>query len=166
MVSPWTKWPPFWQTTFSDAFSWMKMIEFQYKFHWFFFPMSLINNKPKLVQVMVWHQTGNKPLPEPMLTQVINTYMWHQGKMNHQVIVVWWGHIVPQNLVNIFKVMTCCLTAPSQYLKQCWNHQWGLRAFTLGFENYQFKITTTSPRGQWVKGCHQLWYGGHNYCWG
>ena len=48
-----------------------------------FFPMSLINNKPKLVQVMVWHQTGNKPLPEPMLTQVINTYMWHQGKMNH-----------------------------------------------------------------------------------
>ena len=29
---PWTKWPPFWQMTFSNAFLWMKMIEF--KFHW------------------------------------------------------------------------------------------------------------------------------------
>ena len=25
---PWTKWPPFWQTTLSNTFSWMKMIEF------------------------------------------------------------------------------------------------------------------------------------------
>ena len=25
---PWTKWPPIWQTTFSNAFFWMKMIEF------------------------------------------------------------------------------------------------------------------------------------------
>ena len=31
----WTKWPPFWQTTISNAFSWMKMIEFQFEFHWF-----------------------------------------------------------------------------------------------------------------------------------
>ena len=25
---PWTKWPPFWQTTFANAFSWMKMTKF------------------------------------------------------------------------------------------------------------------------------------------
>ena len=31
---PWTKWLPFWQTTFSNAFSWMKMIEFKFNFHW------------------------------------------------------------------------------------------------------------------------------------
>ena len=30
---PWTKWWPFWQTT-SNAFTWMKMIEFGLKFHW------------------------------------------------------------------------------------------------------------------------------------
>ena len=28
LISPWIKWPPFWQTTFSNAFSCMKMIEF------------------------------------------------------------------------------------------------------------------------------------------
>ena len=35
---PWTKWPPFWQTTISNAFSWMKMYEFHLKFHRSLFP--------------------------------------------------------------------------------------------------------------------------------
>ena len=42
-----------------------------------FVPQSLINNKPALVQVIAWHQTGNKPLPEPMLTQLTGAYMQH-----------------------------------------------------------------------------------------
>ena len=32
-------------------------------------PRSPIHNKPALVKVMTWRQTGDKPLPEPMLTQ-------------------------------------------------------------------------------------------------
>ena len=31
-------------------------------------------NKSALVQVMAWRRTGDKPLPEPMLTQVIDIY--------------------------------------------------------------------------------------------
>ena len=38
----------------------MKMIEFRFEFHWFF-PMSLIDNKLILVQVMAWHRRGDKP---------------------------------------------------------------------------------------------------------
>ena len=34
-----------------------------------FFPKSPIDNKPALVQVMAWHQTGDKPLHEPILTK-------------------------------------------------------------------------------------------------
>ena len=34
LISPWKNWPPFWQRTISNAFSWMKMIEFRFKFHW------------------------------------------------------------------------------------------------------------------------------------
>ena len=34
-----------------------------------FVPKSPVDNKSALVQVMAWHQTDNKPLPEPMLTQ-------------------------------------------------------------------------------------------------
>ena len=40
-------------------------------------PRSPIDNKPALVQIMAWHQTGDKPLPELMMTQFIDAYMWH-----------------------------------------------------------------------------------------
>ena len=34
-----------------------------------------IDNKPALVQVMAWRRTGDKPLPEPMLTQINDVSM-------------------------------------------------------------------------------------------
>ena len=40
-------------------------------------PMSPIDNKSALVQVMAWRRTGDKPLPEPMMTQITDAYMWH-----------------------------------------------------------------------------------------
>ena len=36
-------------------------------------PRSPIDNKPALVQVMAWRQTGAKPLSEPMLTHFTDT---------------------------------------------------------------------------------------------
>ena len=42
-----------------------------------FVPMSPIDNKPAFVQVMAWRRRGDKPLPEPMLTQFIDAYMRH-----------------------------------------------------------------------------------------
>ena len=40
-----------------------------------FIPRVPIDNKPSLVQVMAWRRTGDKPLPEPLLTQFPDTYM-------------------------------------------------------------------------------------------
>ena len=40
-------------------------------------PRDLIDNKSVLVQVMAWHRTGDKPSPEPMLTQFTDAYMRH-----------------------------------------------------------------------------------------
>ena len=34
-----------------------------------------IDNKSLLVQVMAWHWTGNKPLPEPMMNHINDAYM-------------------------------------------------------------------------------------------
>ena len=42
-----------------------------------FVPKSPIDNKPALVQVMAWRQTGDNPLPEPLLTQFSDAYIWH-----------------------------------------------------------------------------------------
>ena len=47
-----------------------------------FVPKGLIDNKTALVQVMAWHRTGNKPLPEPMLIKFTDAYMRHQGEMS------------------------------------------------------------------------------------
>ena len=40
-----------------------------------FVPRSPIDNKPALVQVMTWHQTGDKSLPEPVMVQFTDAYM-------------------------------------------------------------------------------------------
>ena len=40
-------------------------------------PRIPIDNKPALCQVMAWHRIGDKPLPETMMTQFTDAYMWH-----------------------------------------------------------------------------------------
>ena len=52
------------------------------------------DNKPALVQVMAWNRTGDKPLPEPIMTQAISplpelmmtqikdAYMCHHASMS------------------------------------------------------------------------------------
>ena len=42
-----------------------------------FVPHGLIDNKSALVQVMAWRRTGDKPLPEPVLTQFTDACIRH-----------------------------------------------------------------------------------------
>ena len=42
-----------------------------------FVPKGQINNIPAMVQIMGWHQIGDKPLSEPMMTLFSDTYMRH-----------------------------------------------------------------------------------------
>ena len=55
----------------------MAMLEFRFEISLNFFLKGSIINKPALVQVMAWRRTGDKPLPEPMLTQFTDAYMRH-----------------------------------------------------------------------------------------
>ena len=50
------------QTAFSNAFSLMKIYQFQVKF-----PKGPINSIPALVQIMAWCWPSHKPLSEPMM---------------------------------------------------------------------------------------------------
>ena len=70
-----------WQRLFSDLFFVNEIFCILIKISLKFVPKDLINNKSAMVQVMAWRRTGGKPLHEPMLTQFINAYMRHQGKM-------------------------------------------------------------------------------------
>ena len=61
LISPWTKWPPFWQTTFLNAFSSNKIIKFRFQFHGNLFAgiQLTINQHCRMF--------GAKPLPESLL---------------------------------------------------------------------------------------------------
>ena len=60
------KMPGIFQTTFSNAFSWLKIYEFRLK-SLKFVPKCRINNIPALVHIMAWRRPGDKPLSEPMM---------------------------------------------------------------------------------------------------
>ena len=56
------------QTTFSNAFPWMKMYEIWLKVHWSVRKGS-INNVATLVLIMAWRRPGDKPLSGPMMVR-------------------------------------------------------------------------------------------------
>ena len=68
------------QTTFLNAFSWMNSFVFWISLK--FVPKGPIDNTTALVQVMAWRRTGDKPLPEPMMTQFTHVYMQHWEEMS------------------------------------------------------------------------------------
>ena len=53
-----------------------KSLIWSLKFQWSLI-LGPIHNKLALAEVMVYCQTGDKPFPEPMMTQFTNTYMHH-----------------------------------------------------------------------------------------
>ena len=59
------------QTTFSSAFSSMKMFEFRLKFHWNLFLRVQLTIVQSLVQIMVWRWSGDRPLSEPMMVGLL-----------------------------------------------------------------------------------------------
>ena len=63
------------QTPFSIVFLLMKMFVSWFKFCKII-PKVLIDNVLTLVQVMAWACTGDKPLPEPMMTQCTDAYLY------------------------------------------------------------------------------------------
>ena len=69
------------QTTFSNAFSWMKIYEFLLKFYWS--PKGPVNSIPTLVQIKACHWSGDKPFSEPMMAWFTDAYMRHSVSMSN-----------------------------------------------------------------------------------
>ena len=59
------------QTTLSNSFSWMKMLEFWLKFHWSSFLRVQLTNIPAVVQIIAWRRSGDKPLSEPVMVSLM-----------------------------------------------------------------------------------------------
>ena len=96
------------QTTFSNAFSLMKMFQFRLRFHWsLLFSLNnkqqwnlnrgLINNIPALVQIMAWRRPGDKPLSEPMVVSLLTHICVTRPQW---VKVTWQIGILVNNAIN------------------------------------------------------------------
>ena len=59
------------QSTYTNAFSWMKFIEFRLKFHWsLFLKVQSKICQPILIQIMAWCWSGDKPLSKLMMLRL------------------------------------------------------------------------------------------------
>ena len=67
------EWPWFWRQCIEIHFLIWKSL-YLYWISQKFIPMDPVDDKSSLVQVVAWHQTGDKPLPEPMMTQFIDVH--------------------------------------------------------------------------------------------
>ena len=68
----WDKMDAISQTTFSNAFPWMKEnIRIPINISLKFVAKVPINNIPALVQIMAWRRPGDKPLSEPMMVSLL-----------------------------------------------------------------------------------------------
>ena len=60
------------QTTFSNAFSGMKLYEFRLRFHWrLIVPEVRMNDILSLIQILAWRRPGEKPLSETMMVKLL-----------------------------------------------------------------------------------------------
>ena len=76
-----TKWAPFCRQHFQTHFineNCCILIKISLKF----VPKGPINNIPAFVQIMVWRQSGDKPLSEPMMVLFNEAYMRHSASMS------------------------------------------------------------------------------------
>ena len=55
-----------------------------------FIPKGPIDYKSALVQVVAWHRTGEKPLPESMLTQFTDAYIY-KNNQDRKIFSLWFS---------------------------------------------------------------------------
>ena len=63
-------------------------------------PEGQIDNNSALVEIMAWRRTGAKPLPQPMLTQFTDGYMWHKGRWVWNHAHIRWDSVTSVQLMR------------------------------------------------------------------
>ena len=81
-MEAWTKWRNIFSTSTSSKCSFLnENVQTSNKASLKCVPWGSVGDKSSLIQVMAWCRIGNKPLPEPMMTQFIAAYVCHLTPM-------------------------------------------------------------------------------------
>ena len=89
------------QTTFSNAFSWMKIYWFRIKIPLKFISNGSINNILALVQIMAWRRSGDEPLSESIMIILLTHKCVTRPK---------WVHHHPQDSLELVRMINPGLT--------------------------------------------------------
>ena len=65
------------QTKFSNSFSWVKIVVFGMQISIMVVQKSSFDNKTALVQITTWCETGDRPLPEPVMIKLSEAKWYH-----------------------------------------------------------------------------------------
>ena len=142
------------QTTFSKVFFMNEKSSSSILISLKFVPESSIKNKSALVQVMAWHLTGDKPLPEPLLTSFTNTYMQQGDELTHWPLRVFYEVVSPvllwnwseQNPINDKSTFVLVMAQRHQGTSHLLYHYWPSSMSPYGI-----------IRPQWLETTHHWW---------
>ena len=100
-----TKWPPFRRWHFQMHLHEWKILYFDVEFHRSLFPRAQLTNKSALVQIMAWHQTGDKSLSEQwwLFYKAIHTSLDH-NELSLRISCI----VHKKYLGNIIYINFCC----------------------------------------------------------
>ena len=126
-----------------------------------FIPKGPIDYKSALVQVMAWHRTGEKPLPESMLTKFTDAYIYTAlggnkiTKSGRSFTGVWYILFSLLHFVRIHRkysilYLTRCLSVPSYY--QYWLQIIAIhpRTISQNISKIWWQFFYAPVNGQWV----------------
>ena len=81
-----------WQTISSNASFLKKSFVFRFKFPWTLIHVAPIDNITSTVfSVAGWHRTSNRPLPEPMMTEITYNNMRHMALVHQRSELITWN---------------------------------------------------------------------------
>ena len=104
------------QTTFSNAFSWMKMYEFRLRFH-----LSLFLRFESTIfhQIMAWCRPGDKPLSEPMMVSLL-THIYASLSLNELTFLVLRPRYSGRTRSILWLLMPWLLASPGHQQPRYW----------------------------------------------
>ena len=96
-----------------------------------------INNIPSLLQIMIWHQPGDKPLSEPMMVSLLVQIMAQPQWINQHVFLDWFFFMNTELLRYLEPTCLICNTTPCD--DPC--HRWLLYKYHLPIRPSQTHCT-------------------------
>ena len=147
-----TKWPPFFRTTFSNAFSLNENVWISIKISLKFVPKGPISNIPALVHIMAWRRPSDKPLFEPMMISLpthiyVTRLQWVKTILNNWI----WRINLPGDKQHFLSGLWMYRAPMTHICVSKLSHSW-LRCWSVACSMTNYDMNQTHRITNWTVG--------------